>query len=164
MTHHKGGTGWIAAAVALTLAGTTALADDGELVRKSMSHEAQPSVPGYVDEAEHAFIGMMKFYVPSQASNGLVGPIDYLNIDGALVGTRDDAKPLVGVYINGPAEFVEGLGFVGHGKRDAFASVSLDDGKTWKKTNLSESAFETSCDAADGSNSCSGLATGLSSA
>ena len=40
----------------------------------------------------------------------------------------------------GPVETVDGVGFIGHGKRDAYAAVSLDDGVTWKKTNLSESA------------------------
>lgn len=122
----------------------TAVADDGFLVRKSMSHEATSSVQGYLDEAEHAFIQMMKFYVPAQAANGTVAPLDYYNADEALVDTRDNVKPLIGVYINGPVEGVEGVGFVGHGLRDAFGAVSLDDGNTWKKTNLSESAEESS--------------------
>jgi hypothetical protein len=34
----------------------------------------------------------------------------------------------------------DSVGFVGHGTREAYAAVSLDDGITWKKTNLSESA------------------------
>ncbi len=136
--------------VALTIV-TTALADDGFLTRKSMSYEPVSSVGGYVDEAEHAFIAQMKFYVPMQAASGATGdalaatadkadPREYYNVDEELVETRDLAKPLVGVYMYGPVEGVEGVGFVGHGKRDAFASVSLDDGVTWKKTNLSESA------------------------
>jgi hypothetical protein len=141
--------------VAALVAAGGASADDGELVRKSMSQEAESSVPDsdYIDEAEHAFIGMMKFYVPAQAANGTVAPIEYKNVDGATDGietsSRDLAKPLVGVYINGPVETdveIEGLGFVGHGRRDAFAAVSLDDGMTWKKTNLSESAAESSSD------------------
>ena len=49
----------------------------------------------------------------------------------------------------GPVETVEGVGFVGHGRRDAYGAVSLDDGVTWKETNLSESASETSCDNAN---------------
>ncbi|MGD8803181.1 MAG: choice-of-anchor O protein [Gammaproteobacteria bacterium] len=105
-------------------------------------------------EAEHAFIDMMKFYVPSQASNGTILPIDYINADGALVEQHNTARPLIGVYIYGPAEGVEGVGFVGHGKRDAYAAVSLDDGVTWKATNLSESAELTSCDGSS-SSSCS---------
>ncbi|MGD8905162.1 MAG: hypothetical protein PVI67_16490, partial [Anaerolineae bacterium] len=121
---------------------TSVLADDGFLVRKSMSKEGQlnPLYQGELPEAEHAFIQMMKFYVPMQAANGTVAPIDYYNVDEALVEERDSAKPLIGVYINGPVEGVEGTGFVGHGLRDAFGAVSLDDGITWKNTNLSESA------------------------
>jgi hypothetical protein len=120
-------------------------ADDGELLRKSMSKASgQPSTDP-VSEAEHAFIDMMKFYVPAQASNGIVEPIEYVTADGDAE-SRDLAKPLVGVYIYGPVEGVEGVGFVGHGKRDAFAAVSLDDGNSWKRTNLSESAELTSCD------------------
>jgi hypothetical protein len=133
-------------AILALITATTALADDGFLNRKSISHEAESTVPDYEDEAEHAFIQMMKFYVPAQAADGTVGPIDYFNVDDGLVDTRDLAKPLIGVYINGPVETVDGVGFVGHGRRDAYASVSLDDGVTWKKTNLSESASESSSD------------------
>ncbi len=122
-----------------------ALADDGVLVRKSMSHEGNPDTyEGYELENEHAFINMMRFYVPTQAANGTVAAIDYYNVDEASVGSRDKAKPLVGVYINGPVELLDGVGFVGHGKRDAFGAISLDDGLTWKNTNLSESADLTS--------------------
>lgn len=144
--------GSAAAVVATTMfGGMAAYADDGgggepgKPVLKSPSHDASdPSVPGYVDENEHAFTSYMKFYVPTQGADGLVEPMDYYDVDGTLVETRDRAKPLVDVFIKGPVEEVEGLGFVGHGKRDAYAAVSLDDGITWKKTNLSESASEVS--------------------
>ncbi|MGD8939420.1 MAG: choice-of-anchor O protein [Gammaproteobacteria bacterium] len=133
-------------AIATLSIGASAFADDGELLRKSMSKASgQPSTDP-VSEAEHAFIDTMKFYVPAQASNGVVDLIDYYNADEQLVDSRAYAKPLIGVYIYGPAEEVEGVGFVGHGKRDAYAAVSLDDGTTWKRTNLSESADLTSCD------------------
>ena len=49
---------------------STALADDGFLNRKSISREAESSVGGYEDEAEHTFIQMMKFYVQTQAADG----------------------------------------------------------------------------------------------
>lgn len=124
--------------------GGAVFADDGELVRKSMSKESGNPALAVVPEAEHAFIDMMKFYVPSQASSGDLLPVDYVNVDGALLETRLHAKPLIGVYINGPVVGVEGVGFTGHGKRDAFAAVSLDDGVTWKSTNLSESADSSS--------------------
>ncbi len=134
------------AAVCTCLAGYPALADDGQLVRKSMSKAPGQPDTNPVSEAEHAFIDTMKFYVPSQASNGGLVPIEYIDVDGNVVDTRESARPLVGVYIYGPAEGVGGVGFVGHGKRDAYAAVSLDDGNTWKSTNLSESADQTSCD------------------
>ncbi|MGD2064460.1 MAG: choice-of-anchor O protein, partial [Nitrospirota bacterium] len=135
-------------------------ADDGALVRKSMAPSpgnAPPVPEGYVAEAEHAFIDMMKFYVPMQAANGTVEPLDaieYYNIDGELVDTRLTAKPLIGVYIYGPYEEVEGIGFVGHGKREAYGAVSLDDGQTWKVTDLSESADLSSCDGSGGGGGC----------
>ncbi len=139
---------------------TAAVADDGYLVRKRVSHTAKPSVAGYLDEAEHAFIGMMQFYVPAQSADGTVledtdeGGIEYFTVDydpdspsdDDLVEVRTHAKPLISVYLYGPFEEVEGTGFTGHGRRDAFGAISLDDGVTWKKTNLSESADISSSD------------------
>ncbi len=145
----------VALCCAIVLAGTiapAAMADDGFLVRKSMSHDGSEKLPPgqtnkFPVENEHAFIDMMEFYVPIQQANGTVlEGVEYLNIDGNTVDTRDYAKPLVGVYINGQVETFDGIGFVGHGTRDAWASVSLDDGVTWKNTNLSESADESSSD------------------
>ncbi|MGB7551363.1 MAG: hypothetical protein WBM15_07365, partial [Chromatiaceae bacterium] len=92
----------------------------------------------------------MKFYVPSQAASGGPGDPLYYNVDGEqMILERDLAKPLIGVKLLGPVIGVEGVGFVGHGKRDTYAAVSLDDGDTWKKTNLSQSADLTSCDSAN---------------
>ncbi|NOR41399.1 MAG: hypothetical protein GQ537_09325, partial [Gammaproteobacteria bacterium] len=135
-----------------SLAGSTAFADDGELVRKKMtpSQGTAPPVPaGHIAEADHAFIDMMKFYVPSQEANGEVSTdkaTQYINIDGELVETHLTAKPLVSVYIYGPSEGFDDVGFVGHGTREAYGAVSLDDGQTWKASNLSESADQVSSD------------------
>ena len=127
---------------------SSAVADDGVLVRKSISKEGQdnPLYMGHLPEAEHAFVSQMEFYVTAQAANGLVYTegLDYYNIDEVLVETRETVKPLIGVYVYGPSEGVEGVGFVGHGLRDAFGAVSFDDGETWKNTNLSESADKNS--------------------
>lgn len=131
------------ALLSCALASTAALADDGQLLRKSMS-SAAGSLEDPVPEAEHAFIDYMKFYVPSQNSAGEAVPVEYIDADGTTMKTAEDAKPLVGVYIYGPVVGVEGVGFVGHGARDAYAAVSLDDGNTWKRTNLSESADQSS--------------------
>ncbi len=147
----------LARAVAALLAGmaVAVVADDGgngeagKPILKSMSKLKTPTVAGYVDEAEHAYISQMKFYVPNQAASGGDGDPGYYDVDGNLVEERDLAKPLIGVNLLGPLISVEGVGFVGHGKRDAYAAVSLDDGDTWKKTNLSQSADLTSCDSAN---------------
>ena len=72
--------------------------------------------------------------------------LDYHDIDGSVVDNRTSAKPLISVYLNGPVEGVEGTGFAGHGLRDVYGAVSLDDGVTWKNTNLSLSAEESSID------------------
>jgi hypothetical protein len=162
----------LAAGASVTVTADDGGNGDGGPVSKRMSNIALPTVEGYVDEAEHAFIHQMKFYVPMQAANGATGeglvgtedkvdPRSYYNADGTVVETRELAKPLVGVYMYGPVELPQvvnpetgeledaPIGFIGHGRRDAYAAVSLDDGVTWKETNLSESSAETSCDSAN---------------
>lgn len=121
----------------LTLA-TTVLADDGVIFRKNVS-----KTPEY--ETEHAALKMLPVYVPAQASDGtlLTAGIEYYNSDGVLVETRYEARPLISFYTDGPVEYIDDPlygGFPGHGERDAFAGVSLDDGATWSRTNLSNSA------------------------
>jgi hypothetical protein len=121
--------------IALLLAGM-ALADDGEMFRKNVS-----STPDL--ETEFAAIRMLPLYVPPQSSDGTLLPlVEYYNADGALVETREYARPLITHYTDGHVDFIdaEGYGgFPGHGKRDAWGAVSLDDGATWKRTNLSKS-------------------------
>jgi hypothetical protein len=121
-------------------------ADDGERVVKNVS-----SSPGQTEnpepEGEHAFIKLMNFHVPSQAASGDLVPVEYNNIDGDLVKTEEKAKPLISVYVYGPViafDNPEASGFAGHGRRDAFGAVSLDDGLTWKVTNLSNSGDKSS--------------------
>ena len=137
--------------IAAVLSGGTALADDGEKVLKRMtggSIDKQLTVLPVdiglqVSEAEHAFTDMMKFYVPSQAASGVLTPVEYYDADGGLVETLEVAKPLVNVFIYGPAVGVPDTPFA-HSFMDTFAAVSLDDGVTWKTTNLSESADQSS--------------------
>lgn len=120
-------------AIAMALAGETAVADDGLLLRKDVS-----STPDL--ETEFAGMNMAKFYVPAQSSDGVLLPSllyeDYL---GADLFTRTSAKPLIVNYTDGAVTEIDGIGFIGHGQRDHYAAVSFDDGATWKKTNLSNS-------------------------
>jgi len=131
-------------------------ADDGAINNKSMTKTI--NVPIFAEElineetpvAEHAFTSMMGFYVPAQQASGAPpdttsGIIDYYNIDDELVESLPVAKPLVNVFIYGPALEVEGTAFA-HSYMDAYGAVSLDDGVTFKKTNLSLSADLSSFD------------------
>ena len=119
-----------------------ALAEDGILFRRNISKTPD-------GETEKAAIYMMDFYVPAQASTGLVGPIDNYQLDdGTTDGgidavdypDREFAKPLVSVYIDDRTHELETKGGISFGQFDAFAGVSLDDGTSWKTTNLSKSA------------------------
>ena len=146
----------IASALALACM-TTASADDGEKVLKRMTPNdpqltvAPEEVGLTVAESEHAFIDMMKFYVPAQMASGALDSADNDNVDVGVYNNIEEieveylpvAKPLVSVFIHGPAIGVGELPFA-HSFMDAYAAVSLDDGLTWKTTNLSLSADQTS--------------------
>lgn len=137
---------WIyATCTAFVIAIAGSVADDGQMFRRNVSKT--PDL-----ETEHAAISMMQLYVPAQTSSGELTSIDYYGADGSLVETRDDAKPLLVFYEDGEVEHVPDTGFVGHGKRDMFAAVSLDDGATWKRKNLSRSANRSSFTIGNGRN------------
>jgi hypothetical protein len=128
-------------------------AEDGDLFRRNVSKTP-------LGETEKAAIYMMDFYVPAQSSDGLVGPVANYCLDDGQPGsaddcsqdtdylTRDYAKPLVSVYIDGIAweefveedEFGEAQGGITFGEFDAFVGISLDDGTSWRTENLSRSA------------------------
>ncbi len=124
---------------ALSAMSAPLFADDGALLSKDMSQQ-EADLYACPSHGEHAFTRMMNFRVPAQASNGEPVEIEYINADDTLVGTLTTAKPLVSVYVYGPVLGVEGAeGFQGHGKREVYASISLDDGTTWKTTDISQS-------------------------
>jgi len=122
------------------------LADDGTIFRRNVSR-----TPEY--ETEHAGLRMLPVYVPPQNAAGevLLEGVDITNAEGAVVETREYVQPLIVHYVDGPVEVPEDSGgFPGHGERDAFAGVSLDGGLTWKNTNLSKSADQSSFKFKDG--------------
>ena len=101
----------------------------------------------------------MDFYVPAQKSTGelyatdaVEGGIEYLLADGVTKAYEDRyyAKPLISVYIDGRSDFSLGSdedavpyatnGGIILGAMDAYVAVSLDDGTTWRRTNMSNSA------------------------
>ena len=129
------------------------LADDGAMHRRNV-----PKTPE--QETERGNLNHMAFYVPAQNSQGELVSIEYYSADLTAtvpIETRDYAKPLVAVYIDSLPEVDEEeegiyqiLSGAGFGDHDAFAAVSLDDGSTWKRTNLSMSADLSSFTLANG--------------
>jgi hypothetical protein len=91
-----------------------------------------------------------------QGANGATGdaldpakdPRIYYDIDGLEVETLEVAKPLINVYIYGPMIEPHATAFF-HSWMDTYGAVSLDDGQTFKVTNLSDSAVESSFDLED---------------
>jgi hypothetical protein len=127
---------------ALSLSLGVVLAEDGALFRRNISKTPE-------NETEKAAIYMMDFYVPAQASTGLVGPVNnYFLLDEdsqddvttAVYEARNYAKPLISVYIDDLHPEEETKGGITFGHFDAFVGVSLDDGTSWKTTNLSNSS------------------------
>jgi hypothetical protein len=146
---------FIGGALLTCIAGTPVAADDGEQTLKRMTggnidnqlNVLPEDVGLHVSEADHAFTDTMKFYVPAQEASGAMangtGSIVYNDVDGNFVEELPAAKPLINVFIYGPAFEVPDTAF-DHSFMETFAAVSLDDGVTWKTTNLSESADQTS--------------------
>ena len=114
-------------------------ADDGEIFRKNVSKTPEM-------ETEHAALRMLPLYVPVQSSDGtMLEQIEYLHAVESVVDeeSRQYARPLIAHYTDGLVEAIDADGyggFPGHGHRDAFVAVSLDDGATWQRANLSNSA------------------------
>ncbi len=136
----------------ILITSSTSLAEDGALFRRNISKTPDA-------ETEMAAIYMMDFYVPAQSSTGVVGPVDNYILDDDT-GTvayepRYYAKPLVSVYIDEigalePSGMAGIAGGIHLGEFDAFVGVSLDDGTSWRTTNLSRSSHLSSFTLANG--------------
>ncbi len=90
-----------------------------------------------------AKLEMMPVLVPATAANEepVAGGIDYYDENGNFLYNRTTVKPLVALYADQIPET---------GASDTFAAISRDDGKTWKRTNLSRTADLSSFTLADG--------------
>jgi hypothetical protein len=125
--------------VTMLLASGLLLADDGALQIRDVS-----KTPDW--DTEHASLQQLWFNVPVQRTGDeTIEYIEYLAKDETVLETRTHVRPLIAFYEDGPVEIPEDSGgFYGHGERDMYAALSLDDGDTWKKTNLSRSADKSS--------------------
>jgi hypothetical protein len=155
----------VAVALAAVIAPQMASADDGAMLRKEVTKT--PDL-----ESDHAQLSMMQFYVEAtRASGALVseddknptesGQVEYWGDDPAIEDvnqgerdyiafTRGYAKPLVVSYWDEAESEDSGYDIMTGDevgvdiRRDAYLTISLDDGETWKERNLSESALESS--------------------
>jgi len=132
------------AVVAILLFAVQAIAEDGELFVRNVSKT--PDL-----ETDHATIRVLYMNVPALTSGGDVTTIPYIDKEGIVVEERDQVKPLVSFYHDGPVVHPPDSGaFPGHGNRDLFGAISLDDGQTWKRSNLSNTGFRSSFRLKDG--------------
>ncbi|MBN2840523.1 MAG: hypothetical protein JXP37_06190, partial [Coriobacteriia bacterium] len=86
-------------------------------------------------------IELAPFYVPAVTSNGETATIEYHDEYGDLIETREEARPIVMAYLDAHPDT---------GELDVWSAVSLDDGNTWKRRNLSRSADRSSFTLANG--------------
>lgn len=138
----------LAAGGLLATAGVYAVV--GEQINKVLSQGIEAKLPmewTAPNVAEHAFVKYLRYYVPAQTADGAATVVSYKDAAGTEVKTRDVAKPAISAFLYGPAYVpADAGGYVGHGRRDVYASLSLDDGTTWKEYNLSESADKVAVD------------------
>ncbi len=130
--------------IAILLMAFSVAAEDGALFVRDVS-----KTPDF--ETDHATIRVLYMNVPALTSGGEATEVTYLDKEDAEVETRDHVKPLISFYHDGPVVHPEDSGaFPGHGNRDVFGAVSLDDGTTWKRSNLSNSGYRSSFRLKDG--------------
>ena len=72
--------------------------------------------------AGHAALAIFDRYIPAQRIDGtVITDVPRYNIDGVQVETYSNARPQIGAFTYGKVDEteIEGIGFAGHGKRDA---------------------------------------------
>jgi hypothetical protein len=138
------------------IATSTRAADDGPLFTRNLSRTPDT-------ETGKAQMSVMSLYVQAQNTLKEFVEIEYLagdctNVDPTgctTVNIMTEAAPLIATFNDGLvhddlslARAVTSEG--GSGDRDGYAVLSLDDGATWRTTNLSNSADRSSFNLANG--------------
>jgi hypothetical protein len=148
--------GWVGDATDSTFAVGTAI--NGS----SFKHEVKPiahtkNVSKMEDtETSKAKIEILPVYVPAHRANGTPVELTYLNERGVVQSVRNEAKPLVAVYSEETpySDYtipgVSGTEIVTECAKDVWASVSFDEGETWKRFNLSRSSDRSSFETEQG--------------
>ena len=125
------------ALVAMLMFAVPVLADDGELFVKDISKT--PDL-----DTNHATLCVLYKNVLARNSEGYLAPVTYTAKDDTTFD-KDYVRPLIAMYHDGRVVNPEDSGeFPGHGQRDVFGAVSLDNGNTFLRTNLSKSGDKSS--------------------
>lgn len=107
---------------------------NGNMFRKNISR-----TPNQISSKSK--LDIMGVWFPALKADGSPTAIDYFDENGNLIRTTMDAKPVVVTYTDAVPET---------GAEDIFAAISRDDGKTFKRMNLSRAADKTSFILANG--------------
>jgi len=117
---------------------------DSNMFRKNVSRTPEMG-------SAKAKLNIMNVWLPALRANGelytyvddddeVVTGIPYYDANGNLIRTATEAKPIVAIYCDE----------VETGAHDVFASISRDDGHTWKRKNISRMADKSSFSLANG--------------
>ena len=107
---------------------------NGNMFRKNISR-----TPDLISSKSK--LDIMPMWFPALRADGSHEPIEYYDENGSLIRTADTAKPVVITYTDSVPET---------GAEDIFAAISRDDGKTFKRSNLSRAADKSSFVLANG--------------
>jgi hypothetical protein len=112
--------------------------DDGttDIFRKNVS-----MTPDFASNKSK--IAQIGAYTQAKTADGeVIAPVDGVCAAGTLIDGTCQVKPVVITYGDEVEEPSDGV--IGNGNQEVFAAVSLDDGATWHRTNLSHSSTKSS--------------------
>jgi hypothetical protein len=85
-------------------------------------------------------LDIIPVWVPAKTASGIPTTVEYKKKDGSVLETRDKVKPLVVTYMEEQDNSNKGL----RNASDIITAVSMDDGATWKRFNVSRMAGHSS--------------------
>lgn len=103
------------------------------LVRRNISKSPEYAV-------DKPKLDIMPVWVPAKMANGSPTSIEYKDGDGNVIEVRGKAKPLLVTYEEKQDNATKGM----RDASDIITAVSLDDGATWKRFNVSRMAGHSS--------------------
>ncbi|MDW7771974.1 MAG: choice-of-anchor O protein [Desulfobulbaceae bacterium] len=85
-------------------------------------------------------LDIIPVWVPARTASGVAATVEYKDSDGNVLDTRDKVKPLMVTYMEEQDNTNKGM----RRASDIITAVSMDDGATWKRFNVSHMAGHSS--------------------